>query len=226
MEHLAPFLLKVFTESIDLLDYSELITDNSYILFLNFYKAFDSVEHQFIFNSLEKFGFGTTPRFDIKRGIRQGCPISPYLFLLVTQLLATHIKSSALKGITIVDREIVISQLADDTTIFLKDSTQVPHALNIISVFSKASGLFLNVNKCELMAVKDSDTRSISNIPVKDTIIYLGISITKDQKSRNDLNFTPYIEKAQKRLNLWLLRDLSLRGRMLITKAEGISRIT
>ncbi len=74
------------------------------------------------------------------------------------------------------------------------------------------------------MAVKDSATRSIVNIPVKDTVTYLGIFITKDQKARNALNFI--IEKAQKRFNLWLLRDLSLRGRTLMTKAEGISRLT
>lgn len=169
---------------------------------------------------------GSTPRLDVKRGIRQGCPISPYFFLLVTQLLAIHINSSNLKGITVAEREIIVSQLADDTTIFLKDSTQIPCALNIINVFSRASGLYLNVNKCELMAVKDSASHSISNIPVKDTVTYLGISIVKDQKTRSSLNFTPIIEKTRKRFNLWLLRDLSLRGRTLISKAEGISRLT
>lgn len=84
-------------------------------------------------------------------------------------------------------------------------------------MFSKASGLYLNVNKCKLMAVKD--------FLVKDTVTYLGISIIKDQKARNTFNFIPIIEKTQKRFNLWLLRDLSLRGAF-ITKAKGISRLT
>lgn len=43
---------------LDLLDYSDVISDDRWILFLDFYKAFDSVEHQFIFSALEKFGFG------------------------------------------------------------------------------------------------------------------------------------------------------------------------
>lgn len=43
---------------LDILDYSDLITEDSFILFLDFYKAFDTVEHQFLFHSLEKFGFG------------------------------------------------------------------------------------------------------------------------------------------------------------------------
>lgn len=43
---------------LDLLDYSELVRDDSYILFMDFYKAFDSIEHNFIFKTLEKIGLG------------------------------------------------------------------------------------------------------------------------------------------------------------------------
>ena len=42
---------------LDLIDYSDLILEYSFIIFLDFYKAFDSVEHEFLFLSLEKFGF-------------------------------------------------------------------------------------------------------------------------------------------------------------------------
>lgn len=43
---------------LDILDYSELISEDSFIRSLDFYKAFDTIEHQLIFHSLEKFGFG------------------------------------------------------------------------------------------------------------------------------------------------------------------------
>ncbi len=68
---------------------------------------------------------GTTRRFELWRGNRQGCPISPYLFLLAAQMLCSHIKASSLKGVTIAEREVIISQLADDTTLFLKDERQI-----------------------------------------------------------------------------------------------------
>lgn len=94
----------------DLLDYSDLI-DDGFILFLDFYKAFDSVEHEFILKTLHYFGFGekfkdiiqmlysdinscvslgqgTCKRFNIRRGIRQGCGSSPLLFIMVAEILS------------------------------------------------------------------------------------------------------------------------------------------
>uniref|UniRef100_A0A8C6NIX7 Reverse transcriptase domain-containing protein n=1 Tax=Nothobranchius furzeri TaxID=105023 RepID=A0A8C6NIX7_NOTFU len=234
---------------LDLLDYSDLVSDNSFILFLDFFKAFDTIEHQFIFHSLEKFGFGrffckavktlytngnssikmvngSTPRFDLKRGIRQGCPILPYLFLLRTQILATNISNSVAQGITIADKELVISQLADDITLFLKNANQIPLALSVISDFSEASGLCLNLKKCELLAIKDCPANTVCNICVKQEVTYLGLLISKDQKSRCSLNFTPIIQKTLKKFNRWMQRDLSLKASVLITKAEGLSRLT
>ncbi len=82
-------------------------------------------------------------------------------------MLCSHIKASSLKGVTIAEREVIISQLADDTTLFLKDERQISLAINIIDSFSKASGLCLNIQKCELLAIKYSNKSSVHNIPVK-----------------------------------------------------------
>ena len=43
---------------LDVIDLSLLCPDDSFIFFLDFYKAFDTVEHNFIFQTIEKFGFG------------------------------------------------------------------------------------------------------------------------------------------------------------------------
>lgn len=173
-----------------------------------------------------KLKHGSSARFDVQRGIRQGCPISPYLFLLAAQLLCTYIKSSTLQGITIANKTIIISQLADDTTLFLKNKLQIPIVISLLESFSMASGLHLNLKKCELLAIKDCNVDSIMNIPVKNSVVYLGVTINKHDILRCSVNFSPIIEKTKKKLNQWLLRDLSLRGRILLSKAEGISRLT
>lgn len=217
---------------LDLLDYNDLLEYNSFILFLDFYEALDSVEHKFIFKSVEKFGFGeyfckaVRTRFCLSRGIRQGCPLSPYLLLLVSQIFASYISNSGLQVISIADKQILIGQLADDTTLFLQDAKQVPLALRYIQQFSKASGLFLNFSKCELTSIKEGNLSEICNIQIKHRVSYLGVLITKNDLERCSLNFNPSIDGTQKRLNMWLQHNLSLKGRILLAKAEGLPRLT
>lgn len=118
------------------------------------------------------------------------------------------------------------SWLADDTTLILKDESQIPIAIQYINFFSKASGLNLNLNKCELLAIKACPSPSLYGIPVKSQVTYLAVSICKDDKVRCRLNFDAVVGKTKRKFNSWLQRDLSLRGRTLIAKAEGISRMT
>ena len=173
---------------LDILDYSELIHNDAIILFLDFYKAFDTVEHPFINEALIHFGFGprfrnmvatlyrninssvslasgTSPRLNIKRGIRQGCPISPFLFLIAAEMLSIYIICcTQLVGIKIGENNVIISQLADDTCLFLNDEFQVPLVLEALKHFSGASGLTINQKKCEILTVHDSEKTSICRI--------------------------------------------------------------
>ncbi len=122
---------------LDLIDYADFCIEDSFIAFIDFCKASDTVEHKSISLALERFGFGvyfcaaikamykkancsikmqtgTSLRFDLNGGVRQGCPIFPYLLLICAQLICNSIKLSPVKGITIFGKEILISQLADD----------------------------------------------------------------------------------------------------------------
>lgn len=64
------------------------------------------------------------------------------------------IKLSPLKGIKLTGREIIISQLADDITLFLKNAAQKATATDTIKLFSLASGLYLNINKYAVLPLK------------------------------------------------------------------------
>lgn len=234
---------------LDLLEYPEYIEPGAILVFLDFYKAFDTIEHQFLFQALQCYGFGnkfismiktlyndvnsnvllfpfTTQRFPVQRSVRQGCPLSAFLFLIVTELLATSLlKSKEFDGICVFNREIRVTQLADDTVLFLKNKYQIKHAFELINKFSEASGLCLNISKCEILPIHNIPDKIINDIPVKNSVKYLGIQIDGNESSRQELNFMPKIKKNKMIFNMWLQRDLSIIGRVLLTKAEGVSRL-
>lgn len=68
---------------------------------------------------------GTSPKFNLFGGIKQGYPTSLYLFLLEAQLLSDHFKSSAVNGIFPTGRELIIIQLAINNIFFLQDEKQM-----------------------------------------------------------------------------------------------------
>lgn len=119
--------------------------------FLTINKRFDTTEFQFLLQGLNAFGFGskliktvkcfmeaqtntnTSRRFSINRGVRQGCLISPFQFLIVVELLSISlVKNPRFCGITLFNKEITISQLADGTTLFLKDKNQINDVIKLV----------------------------------------------------------------------------------------------
>ena len=160
----------------DLLEYAEDKNESYILCAADFQKAFDSVEHNFIIAVLRHFGFGedfirwitmmltdikscvlnngyVTDFFELKRGTKQGDPISPYLFILVIEILAELIRSNPeVHGVKInkTSEEIKIVLFADDATLCLKDVQSLEESLNMLEQFKKYSSLQLNLEKSEV----------------------------------------------------------------------------
>jgi hypothetical protein len=148
------------------------------LLKLDFCKAFDRVEWRFLFECMSRFGIhprfldlvkllfsgvaagvsvngGQSIKFQIKRGVRQGCPLAPYLFLLVQEVLNLVVKNAEakgkIKGIRLPDSEKtqLISQFVDDTSFILDASNreQVINLVEILNCFKRVSGLEINWSK-------------------------------------------------------------------------------
>ena len=163
------------------------------LFFIDFEKAFDSLEWSFIVNSLRFFGFGSsiinwvkvlycetescvlnngwsTNFFQTLRGVRQGYPLSPYLFILSAEVLAKAVRNNVnIKGISVDNNEIKTSQYADDTTLILDDSKEaLAPALSLLEDFNKVSGLRLNNKKTEALWIGSSIGNEQRILPGRD----------------------------------------------------------
>ena len=126
----------------DILEYTDIKKIPGILLFTDFEKAFDTIELPFTQNVLKRFNFGqvirkwisvlysdvesavlnggySTNYFKVSRGVRQGCPLSPLLFVLGVEVMAQKVRqSSECRGIKLPQStEAKISQFADDTTL-------------------------------------------------------------------------------------------------------------
>ena len=87
--------------------------------------------------------------FPLKSGTRQGCPLSPLLFSIFLEVLATAIRAEKeIKGIQIGKEEVKLSVFADDMIFYIenpKDSTR--KILELINEYSKVVGYKINTQK-------------------------------------------------------------------------------
>ena len=171
--------------------------------------------------------------FRLSRSIRQGCPISALLFLLVAEILAIHIRNDKnINGIKICDIELKISLMADDTTLFLADINSLQHAISKFKQFEKISGLKLNLSKTEIIPLgrsknkittlpSDLSTIQINNGPFK----ALGIWYTHNQDEILKLNIDKRVKNMNTIINIWRSRNLSLKGKITIIKTLIVPQI-
>ena len=236
----------------DVMEYTVVEKKGGILVSLDFKKAFDTLEWQFVKKILDLFNFGenvkkwvrifyaniesavmnngfATNWFKPTRGVRQGCPLSPYLFILGAEILANRLRQTGeIKGINLFGNEVKISQFADDTNLFCADVTSVEHALNTVSRFGAISGLKLNVKKTKAMWLGKWSTNKTKPLQLEwlnEPVKILGIYFSYDESKNKYLNFDLKIQKLQTKLDLWKARNLTLFGKVLIMKSLGLSQI-
>ena len=233
----------------DVLEYTEFNHIPGAILLLDIEKAFDSVSHDFLFTVLKHFNFGNnfinwvrmlysdrksyvinngflTNPIQMNNGIFQGCPISPYLFLLVIETAALAIRQNKnIKGIPIEDYDLKISLYADDSVCFLDGShDSFVHLFDTFDKFARCSGCKINLLKSEAIWIgckKGSSECPFSNrglIWKQNQFKSLGIHFSINVKDIFDLNYKVKLKQIEGTLNCWRTRNLSLVGKICVIK--------
>ena len=222
-------------------------------IFIDFKKAFDSVDWNFLAKALEAFNFGPQIRkwirtfytdisscvinnghasefFNLQRGVRQGCPLSGILFVLCAEILAQAIRNNNnnIKGIQIYNKEYKISQYADDTTAFVPVATSAENLFETLRIFCGVSGLELNKSKTEGMWLGSCRYNTSTPFGIawpSEPIYALGIYFTYNEHISFKKNFEDKLNSMKKLLNLWRSRNLTLYGQITILKSLALSKL-
>ena len=222
---------------------------------LDMANAFDRVNHSFLQAVLMKFGISeffvsrlmecishiwTSPlingrpciAFKSSRGLRQGCPLSPFLYVIMAETLSLHLehkrKTKEITGVDIIrgTKGINHSLFADDTLLIGGASSIMARRFKkILDLFLQASGGKLNNNKCMIYTwnVPRNITQRISiimEIPGQGNwshLMYLGLPLAKET-IKSEI-WVKLIEKLRGKLQSWGVHWLNLAGRTILIKA-------
>jgi len=197
------------------------------LFFFNFGESIQrwiSIFYSNIQSSVLNNGFSTN-YFSISRGVRQGCPLSPFLFVLAVELLACKIRQDKeIQGLNIFQKEIKVSQFADDTTLLNSNRNSVKRAIKVLDNFGDLSGLTLNPSKTKALWL--GPWRFCKEKPFgfrwpEKPVRILGSYVSYDVKHNEKLNFETKLQKMQGIFNIWNCRNLTIFGRCLIAKSLG-----
>uniref|UniRef100_A0A803JA29 Reverse transcriptase domain-containing protein n=1 Tax=Xenopus tropicalis TaxID=8364 RepID=A0A803JA29_XENTR len=221
----------------------------SLLLKLDVKKAFDSLAWPYLKYTLQKWGVGanfmrwiqtlyddptakihigsyTSPPFTIKRGTRQGCPLSPLLFDLALEPLAIAIRNNQdICGCNQDDQHHKLNMFADDITLFItRPLLSLPNLYLTLQNFGVISGLTINHTKTEALSINlpHELTKLLSlNFEFqwnKNHITVLGIQLTKTFEQLYQANYPKVYSKISKLLEDWGKYHISWIGRITAIK--------
>ena len=224
---------------------------NIYFCFIDYTKAFDCVDHNKLWKILQEMGIpdhltcllrnlyagqeatvrtghGTTDWFQIRKGVCQGCILSPCLFNLYAEYIMRNAGlEEAQAGIKIAGRNINNLRYADDTTLITESEEELKSLLMKVKVESETVGLKLNIQKTKIMASDPITSLQIDGETMETVTDFIlgGFKITADDYCSHEIKRHLLLErKAMTNLDSILKsRDITLPTKVCLVKARFFS---
>lgn len=193
-------------------------------------KAFNRVDRGLMLRTLEVMGIGprminwikvlyrhppasvrvngvSSLQFTMKNGTRQGCPLSPLLFVLSLEPFLAPIRNNLnISGIRIGEEEHKLAAFADDVLFYItKPRITNPNLLEVMRKYGDISNFKINLNKSVILNVNLTKQEGLKLLrefpfPWKKDIKYLGIRLTDSLRKMYLLNFVPLLDEIKKEI--------------------------
>ena len=240
----------------DVIEHVNAASSSGIIMAIDFEAAFDTVSWEFLLKALANYNFGPRciemiktlylnpknfcrilldgnlgPKIHMGRGIRQGDPVSGYLFNLVMEPLTNQILfSKNIQGIPIgIRSEARLSQYADDLIIFSRAcTTSLECVFHELERFTEVSGLHVNKEKTKCLHIgnpADTDFLADTGLNVVNEMKLLGIWFNSSNKDIVTRNISEVLPKLSQDIIQWKRRNLTLIGKITIVKALLLSKL-
>ncbi|GJZ38047.1 RNA-directed DNA polymerase, eukaryota, reverse transcriptase zinc-binding domain protein, partial [Tanacetum coccineum] len=219
---------------------------------VDFEKAFDSVRWDFLDDILRKFGFGNkwcewiqkclvssrgsilingspTEEFQFFKGLKQGDPLSPFLFILVMECLHISfqkvVDAGKFTGINLNQSTNLSHMFYADDAVFVGqwNDRNINTIIHVLSCFFYASGLRINMSKSRIMGIHvnrnivHQAAGKLGCLTLNTPFSYLGTKVGGNMSRTEAWN--EVIDKVRSRLSKWKMNTLSIGGRLTLLKS-------